>query len=179
MAQAQRLGLHLEQRRHRGNLLLPGKIRRWPALPAPLQQPYTARGLEPLPWAGRTAPAPSTPRTASRRRPATPPSTSSRGRSPSRTSRCQGRRRRWSARRRCGPCSSSSTAPCSASRGLQRGRCQAQGSPKWLQGGPRAEVPGPRTWGPQGLRGPRDIVSSQDPICPGFCMVICDCSRWD
>jgi len=161
MAQAQRLGLHLEQRRYRGNLLLPGKIRRWPALPAPLQQPYTARGLEPLPWAGRTAPAPSTPRTASRRRPATRPSTSSRGRSPSRTSRRRGRPPRWSARRRCGPCSSSSTAPCSASRGLRRGRCQAQGSPKWLQGGPRAEVPGPRTWGPQG---PRDIVSSQDPM---------------
>jgi len=149
MARARRLVLHLVQRRYRGNLPPPGKIHQQPAPPALLHQPCIARGLEPLPWAGRTAPAQSTLRTASRRRPATRPSTSSRGRSPSRTSRCQGRRPRWSERLRCGRCSSSSTAPCSASRGLRQGRCQAQPSPKWLQGGPRAEVQGPRTLRPQ------------------------------
>jgi len=170
MAQAQRLALHLVQRRYRGSLLLPGKIRRYPALLAPRHQPFIARGQEPLPWAGRIAPARSTLRTASRRRPATPPSTSSRGRSRSRTNRCPGRRRRWSERRRCGRCSSSSTAPCWASRGLPQGRCQAQRSPKWLQGGPKAEVPGPRTW---------DIVSSQGPMSWILYAVICDCSRWD
>lgn len=164
---AQRLALHPVQRRYRGNLPPPGRIHRQPApLALPHHQPCIARGLEPLPSARHmTAPAPSTPRTASRRRPATPPSTSSRGRSPSRTSRRPGARRpRWSERRRCGLCSSSSTAPCWASRGLPQGRCQAQRSPKWLQGGPRAGDPGPRTcWGPQGLRERRDIVSSQDP----------------
>jgi len=149
MARAQRLALHLVQRRYRGSLLLPGKIRRYPALLAPRHQPFIARGQEPLPWAGRIAPARSTLRTASRRRPATPPSTSSRGRSPSRTSRCQGRRLRWSERRRCARCSISNTAPCSASRGLPQGRCQALPSPKWPQGGPRAGDPGPNL-GPAG-----------------------------
>ena len=146
--QAQRLGLHHVQRRYHGNLPLQELILLLQLLAHPGLHQLKARGLEPLLWVGRTAPAPSTPRTVSRRRRATPPSTSSRGRSRSRTNRCPGRRRRWSERLRCGRCSSSSTAPCWASQGLPQGPCQAQPSPKWLRGGPRAEVPGPRTWGP-------------------------------
>ena len=176
--QAQRLGLHHVQRRYHGNLPLQELILLLQLLAHPGLHQLKARGLEPLLWVGRTAPAPSTPRTVSRRRRATPPSTSSRGRSRSLTSRRLGRALRWSGKPRCGRCRRSSTAPCSGSRARRRGRCQAQRSPKWLLGEHRAEDQGRKTlvlgppWKPEqrtkvlkpwlGLR--RDPVASEDPV---------------
>merc|ERR1719499_24236 len=82
-----------------------------------------------------------------------------------------GRAPRSRGKPRCALCSSSSTARSSGSQEVRRGRFRAQRSPRWLQGGPRAEAQGPKTWQIECF--PRTLW------CPQFaCTVIGDCSLW-